>query len=179
MFALTIPMAATSVSACEKDSPLLAGKNLDIGDVTVYIHHTQGQYIGVYGPYIDVVYEITEDGWYILETHMAITTLDPSEKQNYANPEMKQTKKGNPIPGQFPYKHDFSISEHVTMDTFTLKVGDIDAEPGDTLYVAAHASVVHVSGCGAIDRCETAWADSGVSFNGANWAYYFSIEYAV
>jgi hypothetical protein len=115
---------------------------IDVGDVIVW---------NGFG-YIYVKYVITEEGWYLTETHLAVA------KELSGIP---QTKKGNPIPGQFQYStiHDPPVTEY----TYTIPLTwDVDT----TLYIAAHAKVVHIT-----HVCTTIVSDTDVlwSSNGVNW----------
>ena len=131
-----------------KTVDLIAGQNYDVGDVVVW-----GD-----GQTLYVKYVISVEGCLLAETHLAIA--DSLDK-------IPQTKKGNPIPGQFPYKeaHD----PPVTDCTYT-----IDAtqwSPDKKLYIAAHTIVVCPEGE------ETAWATTyNKEFEGTNWATYFTYK---
>lgn len=149
------------VSACYKDSPLYAGNNLDpeqsIGSVEAI--HAGGSDI------LTVRYTTTGD-WIITETNLLVTTsLD-----KYI------TKSGNPKVGHF---HKTSGSPTMVTDTevvYTLDLNEIfENGIGGRLYIAAHAVVQH-----PIYGEETAWADTGFSFQetfgGNSWALYFIID---
>jgi len=126
---------------------------IDVGDV----------YIWQDDDYLYVMY-VTEDGWYMTETHLHVA-MDPAY--------IPQTKKNNPIPGKFDYSmdHDPAVQEV----TYTI---DWDEEWGDTLYIATHAVVQKVVGYDMYEmpiyQVETAWGD-GYDFAGNNWGTY--IEY--
>lgn len=109
---------------------------IDVGDITVW-NDLDNLY---------VKYDITEEDWYLTETHLAVATdLD----------EIPQTKKGNPIPGQFEYStiHDPPVTEY----TYTIPLEwDVDA----TLYIAAHAKVVKLIG----DCASWQWATEVIDF---------------
>jgi len=103
---------------------LLAGQHTDVGDVIV-------QRVG------DLLYVTyrTVDGWAMTETHLAVASSSGG---------IPQTKKGNPIPGQFPYKayHNPPVTEY----TYVIDV--TQWSPGTKLYIAAHGAVVHITeGC--------------------------------
>jgi hypothetical protein len=127
------------------ETPLIAGQSIPAGSVVV---ENDAQYLYV-------TYQ-TDGTWLITETHLDVATRPE---------DLKQTSKGNAVPGRFAYK-----SEHdpgVTTVTHTI---DLTAWPSGTqLFLAAHSVVVSVSGS------ETAWAE-GLDFPGANWATYFSYE---
>ncbi|MDD1648685.1 MAG: hypothetical protein LUQ42_05310, partial [Methanomicrobiales archaeon] len=71
-----------------KTIDLFAGQNIDVGNVMI-------QRVGnlLYITYV------TSDNWALTETHLAVGTIDV----NGVCTGITQTKKGNPIPGQFPY----------------------------------------------------------------------------
>lgn len=100
--------------------------------------------------------------WRITEAHLAIATSPAA---------IPQTKKGNPIPGQFRYKND-------TLDSVASYQFEIPMTwtNGTTLYIAAHCVVEGVGEyCG---QSESAWAGN-LPFLGRNWANYttFVVEY--
>ncbi|BEP18351.1 hypothetical protein PYJP_17030 [Pyrofollis japonicus] len=67
----------------------------------------------------------------MVETHLAVAkSLD----------DIPHTKKGNPVPGKFPYKAVHNPP--TTAVTYTIPLKDIGAKPGDTVYIAAHAVVM-------------------------------------
>jgi hypothetical protein len=126
----------------EKTTHLLAGQTTYAGDVVV-----SGD-----GATLSVKYD-PAPGCLLMETHLHVAD---------ALAAIPQTKKGNPIPGQFEFK-----TEHVPPATeFTYSIDASRWLPTMDLYIAAHA-VVKCNG-----RTETAWAD-GPGFGGANWATYF------
>ncbi len=95
--------------ATEGGIPLIAGQNTVVGEVTI-----DGN---------DVTYTITEDGWCIMETHLAIgKTLT----------DIPKTKTGNPIPGHFEYSDTHDCLDTVPY-TDVLMLGDN--------VIAAHAVV--------------------------------------
>jgi hypothetical protein len=119
---------------CEEESfDLFADQDILIGEVVV-------QRVG---DLLYVTYVINEEGWFITKTHLAVgDVLD----------DIPQTKKGNPIPGQFDYVvcHDPMVTEYtyppIDVSGFT-----------NPLYVAAHADVVQLIGDGC---CTPQWASS-------------------
>lgn len=139
------PVAGMAQSSCGEftETALIAGQNIPVG--TVVVENDE--------QYLYVTYQ-TDGNWLITETHLDIATRPE---------DLKQTSKGNAIPGQFAYKteHDPGV---VTV-THTI---DLSAWPSGTeLYLAAHSVVVSGSGS------ETAWGE-GFNFPGKNWAMYFS-----
>ena len=132
----------------EKTVDLIAGQHFDVGDVIVW-----GDGVNLY-----VKYATTELGCSLIETHLAIADSIAG---------IPQTKKGNPIPGQFPYSmvHEPPVSEY----TYTI---DATQWASTTqLFIAAHA----VTSCPDLGE-ETAWA-AGYPFPGKNWATYFTYQY--
>ncbi len=125
-------------------------------------------YVLVYNDldYLYVKY-VTEDGWYMTETHLHVAD-DVAD--------IPQTKKGNPIPGKFDYVtyHDPAVQEFEYMIPWSE-----DWTPGTVLDIAAHAVVQKVIGYDEesepIYQVETAWGD-GLGFEGNNWATYFEYE---
>jgi len=141
----TITIQADQPCGNVAEIPLLAGQTIDVGFMTV--SNNQNSLIIVYH---------AENGWTITETHLAVATSLAG---------IPQTKKGNPIPGQFPY-----YTSHSPGVTEVVHVVNSNAWPtGTRLYIAAHAVVV--SG----GSNETAWGD-GLDFPGNNWATYFNYD---
>jgi hypothetical protein len=85
-----------------------------------------------------VTYEITDSDWCLTATHLAVaTSLDG----------IPQSKKGNPIPGQFEYS-----MVHDCIDSYTYTV-PLPGGADDAVVIAAHAKVMS-----ALDGCtETVW----------------------
>ena len=142
---------------------LIAGQHEDVGNVKVW-----SQKVSNDNGYLHVKYETTA-GWVLKETHLAMaTSLD----------DIPQTKKGNLIPGQFPYstQHDPPVTE------FTYKIPLDHWLPGlngTLLCIAAHAVVSLQDG----SQEETAWAKGSneVRFTTkrgkrGNWATYFTYD---
>lgn len=153
---LAVGLALPAAAHTEDDpfvTDLIAGQHEDVGDVKVWNDGTN----------LYVQYETT-GGWVLKETHLAV-----AEELNG----IPQTKKGNPIPGKFPYstQHD----PLVTMYTYEIELGDW--EPGTELCIATHAAVSLQDH----SKKETAWGggcEEGMRFvERGNWATYF--EYAV
>jgi hypothetical protein len=127
---------------------LLADQDMKVGEVSVSDD----------GANLTVKY-VTTDGWVINETHLAVAESDGA---------IPQTKKGNPIPGQFEYKNesqDLGITEY----TYVIPLDDLSGD----VCIAAHAAVAHLNETGFVDQEESAWGD-GTSFTGKNWAMYFT-----
>ena len=140
---------------CPKVVPLCAGKNIQIGTVTVGT--------GIDGK-IYITYTVT-GAWRLQTLHL------------YAGPDsgIPVNNAGNPVPGQFPYKMDFYPP--YLIQTYTFVLSNLPA----SFTVAAHAAVVRVGASGQVVQGETAWGDgcSGVRINpnsGGNWGtkFYYS-----
>ncbi len=118
----------------------------DVGDILIW-NTTE---------YIYVKYSLIE-GWSLTESHLHLAS---------SIEEIPQTKKGNPIPGQFDYKneHDY-VSEFEYQIPFSWSLGD-------QIYIAAHGEVIFIDS-NSIEVEESAWA-SGDEFPGNNWATYFT-----
>lgn len=144
---------APEYDVCSTSStPLVAGQYSEIGDVVV----TQTE------DRICVSFDITEDDWYLVETHVAIVT-DVGD--------FPRTRDNSPRIGHFPmqrphYHEERSYEHCVTIDSL-----GCGADAG--LYIAAHASVERRS-CDGVER-ETAWG-RGEAFQCSSWAMYFSHE---
>jgi len=103
---------------------LLAGQYIEVGTLTVAFDDAN----------LIITFE-TIDGWKLYETHLYLSKDRPTKS----------------APGRFPYKHE--SLPRVTFDQYIISLDDLNAESGETLFIAAHA-VVCKCGCG----CETAWA---------------------
>jgi len=114
------------------ETTLFAGQHIDVGTVSVW--NGINEALGVECLYVK--YEITLAGWCLIETHLAVaTSLDG----------IPQTKKGNPIPGQFPYKHE--DLDFATDDEYIIPLSEIDEEVEceDIFYIAAQASLQNLN----------------------------------
>jgi hypothetical protein len=129
----------------------------------------------------------TYGGWYMSETHLAVEcSLD----------DIPQTKKNNPIPGQFEFGKNFdpavsSWGITIDLDDYPCITKDSSGVYRGTLFIAAHAvvektivtyTVSYVDGVKVVTKNidvqeETAWADTwGKLFNDKNWALYLEID---
>ena len=139
---------------------LLAGQTIPVGTVSVW--NGINVVLGVECLYVK--YETT-DGWVMTETHLAVAPV--GDNDHPSSEDIPQTKKDNPIPGQFPYQCCYN--EDATQWVFEIKEGntgagcDADGNPvatlteilytiplngwnaEDELYIAAHAVVVKAS----------------------------------
>ena len=151
----------------EADSfPLYAGQDMLVGEVLVWDD----------GENLCVKYQLNDEaiaeGWLLTETHLAVaTSLD----------DIPQTKKGNPIPGQFPYGDDDLGGVEFYYQKCIL-FSDIGSEVvcDSEIIIAAHAVVCKLIDDVWTEECETAWGGVEVGkedFPGKNWATYF--EYII
>jgi hypothetical protein len=151
--AMFMMSAAPIVGACDPASSieviLYAGQK-DIG-ATVYVEHDTKNFY--------VTYTMPK-GWWLSETHVAISLNGIDE--------IPQTKKGNPIPGQFEYSqtHNPMVDEY----TYTIPF-PADFEWGDCVCFATHAVVKKVVD-GVVTQEQTGWGGEN-DFPGKNWALYF------
>jgi len=128
----------TKVGPTEEEAesfPLYAGQDWEVGEVLVWDDGTQ---LCVKYQLFSEVFDPEEgEGWGITETHLAV---------GYVVGDIPQTKKGNPIPGQFLYGNDelggveFYEEECIPFD-------DLGIICGDSLVIAAHAVIEKIE-CG-------------------------------
>ncbi len=166
MTLFTFSVATSPVRADEVWQPLFAGSPHYYSDWW-WMNKMLVGWVHVWNDcdYLYVEY-ITEGGWELTETHVAVAT---------SFEDIPQTKKGNPKVGHFPYKmtHD----PPVTLYTYEI---ELEWTAGTKLYIAAHAVVQKLIGydnCDPIYQEETAWANCGgpdAYFPGNNWATYFT-----
>lgn len=112
---------------------LYAGQDINVGTVSVW-----NGIDGVLGvECLFVKYEITMAGWRLIETHLAVVATTPDD--------IPQTKKHNPIPGQFPYKHE--DLDFVTSDEHIIPLSEIDGATteDDVIFIAAQASLQNLN----------------------------------
>ncbi|MDD1654746.1 MAG: hypothetical protein LUO91_03455, partial [Methanomicrobiales archaeon] len=101
---------------------LFAGQDIDVGDVTAVLE----------GDILHVTYD-TVDGWAMTETHLAVGTVVGENCEG-----IPMTRKGNPIPGQFPYGSPYDPP--VTSDTLDADVGDLCSVVGEWTWTYHHGS---------------------------------------
>ncbi len=138
-------------------STLYAGQNIDAGTVTATVTGTN----------LEVTYT-TMDGWELTEAHLWVGS-------NISD--MPQSRKGNPIPGQFPYKSPDITGQ--TSYTFQVPLGETGLAfkcPGDDAmyYLASHAALRKDVGGGSY-QTETGWSDGARIVAKGNWATYSTI----
>ncbi len=116
----------------------------------------------------------TTDGWELIEAHTWVG-------EDLAD--MPQTRKGNPVVGNFPYNSG-DISGQTTytvcvdLNQFGNEGGAVDL-CGMMLYAAAHAALgKDTDGDGVYDQTETGWGDGDRMVDRGNWATYFTVELA-
>jgi len=104
--------------------PLYAGQDMLVGNVLVWDN----------GIELCVKYQLSEDaltkGWLLTETHLAVATSLAG---------IPQTKKGNPIPGKFPYGND--ELEGVDSWQKCISFEELGVKCFDPLVIAAHAVI--------------------------------------
>ena len=139
--------------ALPESFPLYAGQDWLVGEVLVWDD----------GIELCVKYQldpaIFADGWGITETHLAVAddvSLIP------------QTKKGNPIPGQFPYGDD--ELEGVAFYEECISFEDLGVECGEELVIAAHAAIEKVE-CEVLTEAPYGGSRVVDSSQGLRWDY--------
>jgi hypothetical protein len=161
----TVSIASVNGVAFEYCTDLLAGQTTNVGDVCAEVIDNGESEL------LCITYTTT-DGWELIETH---TWLG-----EYLT-DMPQTRKGNPIPGQFP-DNSGDISGSTTY-TACFDLNQFGTEGGTVnlcnklLYAAAHAAVGRdTDGDGVYDQTETAWGDGDRMVDRGNWATRFTIQ---
>lgn len=139
---------------------IMAGQFTDAGDICLDDIDTDNDGIA---DALEVTYT-SMDGWELLEIQYVVS------KDLGGLP---TTKKGNLIPGQFPYKVE-NLDPGTTTYTFIIAFAEIGYVCGDDspLYAAAHCVVGLPDGSGGYTQTETGWG-YGVDPEGGNWAMYF------
>ena len=131
---------------------LLAGQDNDVGDVIAVLE----------GDILHVTYE-TIDGWAMTETHLAVGKVVGDTCVG-----IPMTKKGNPIPGQFPYGSPYDPP--ATSDTFDVDVSGLCSVVGTWTwtYHLDGGNYVHTM---IIDSIDADGDILGHGYNNANPAY--------
>lgn len=152
------------VSACEIETELIAGQNTEVG----YVHVWRS-----YNNILRIKYVITEDGWALDETNLAVAESFDAIPQN---------KKGNPKIGKFQYPddHDSCVWYNNQVVQYNIDLNSdfpdlyYDPDTGEaTLYIAAHAVITSPTG-----DSETGWADTyGQPFSESGWALWFTFSF--
>jgi hypothetical protein len=158
--ALATVCVKTADSSGIQIKTLYAGQSINTGTVSILVN----------GDNLDVVYETT-DGWELMEAHLWIGS-------DLAG--MPQTRKGNPVIGNFPY-HSGDISGQ-TSYMFSISLADIgfvqnsdESCEVQTFFAAAHA-VLRKDNGDSTYQTETGWADGERIVEKGNWATYFSLD---
>ncbi len=129
--------------------PLLAGQFMDAGTISVSNDNE----------FIYVTYT-TANGYLLTETHLYVGNCSA----------VPVNKKGNPVPGQFPYK---DTQNYTT--SFTYKVPIASMGLGQCGCIAAHAALVKLDATGKVIESQTGWgAGSLINATGGNWGTKFS-----
>ena len=123
--------------------------------------------VAVVGDNLEVTYFITDPEWELLGTHLYVGTVAPTKS----------------APGRFPYGPEDAVD-----GVYTIPLADLEAEAGDTLYIAAHAEIGKIDEYGdpVLDDPdpeigeqieETTWALGDECIPPCkNWAMYFEFE---
>ncbi|MFO8000115.1 MAG: hypothetical protein R6U46_02655 [Marinilabilia sp.] len=104
-----------------------AGQNINAGEIKVS-NDEENLYVTYHA----------EDEWELTEAHLFVGHID----------ELPRTKKGNPIPGQFPYSVE-DLPEGTTQYTFVIELADLPDE--ECLAIVPHGVVDNSK------KTETAW----------------------
>lgn len=137
--------------------PLLAGQTIPAGTVDVRIDDARENLIVEYN---------TTGGWELVETHLWVGA-------NLAD--MPQTRKGSPIPGQFPYKSGditgaTSWSFAIPLVALNFQCPQVNME----YWVAAHCALRKLVGTEEY-QTETGWGEGKPLVDKGNWAMAFQI----
>ena len=157
VYAMTIKVVSDDNSGVYC-TDLIAGQNLDIGDVCVTADNE----------FVYIHYKVDEtNDWYLGDTHLWVG-------QSIAD--MPQNRAGNPKIGQFPYGFEGVNSkewvQQISLFSLGLSVEDICNEDQVVLF-AAHAAV-YESINGLVTGSETDWADGEPITDKGSWAMFDS-----
>jgi hypothetical protein len=138
---------------------LFAGQNIDAGTVCTEV-------VGD-----DLVVTYTTTGcWELTEAHLWVG----GNSGDYP-----QSKKGNPIPGQFP--NNSGDITGATEYSFTIPLADLGIEcptlPDDQYYVAAHAAMRCDEDGDGTYQTETGWSDGDRFVSRGNWGTYDTVTF--
>ncbi len=136
------------------------------GCETLYISMIAGQYIeaGVIDVFNDDknIYLTfnTANGYVLKETHLYVGDCAA----------IPVNQKGNPVPGQFPYKN---THDNATTFTYQVPISAIGLQQCGC--IAAHASVVKLDASGKVIDAQTAWGKGSlINPNNGNWGMKFN-----
>ena len=142
------------------DTVLYAGQHIDAGTVSVWNSKYNLQ-----------IQTVTSGDWLIKEV------------QVFAGTDPVTTKKGNPVPGKFPYKKEFENPNRIGMVVvdFEEDMGfnwgvpwQLDRIPN----IAVHVDLVQLDAEGEVSAEEGAWAFGPNEFEGDEWGWWFSYQMA-
>ena len=132
---------------------LIAEQHIDVGGINI-TNDEDNLYISFY----------TTEDWYMTETHLAVSTLVDGIPQ----------KKGNPIPGHFPYKAEYEPPIQEQDESYVIPIEGEWFKSG--VCIAVHAAVQQIVDENIMQE-ESAWG-AGIDFTGKNWATYFTYTIA-
>lgn len=122
---------------------------------------------------------VARAGFAFAETHVAVGEYaDPSNPNAESIVGIPVTRKGSPVPGQFPFGDEWYqyAPDYVKVKTYIFNVHDLGLS-SPPYVVLAHCVAVDL----ATGQMETGWAtgcrDHYWDFPGANWARFFDIPY--
>lgn len=130
--------------------PIYAGQNILAGYLEISNNGTQ----------FEVEYFATGD-WKFTELHLYVGDLALAP----------QAGNGNPIPGRFNNKVNFSNATAATSYSFIIPLSAINGLQDQCIIVAAHSVMKRFNTSGSVVQTETGWGGN-VPFAGANWATY-------
>jgi len=134
---------------------LFAGQTIEAGNLTVSNDATN-----LYITYTSA------DPWWLAETHLHVA-------DSLAG--IPQTRKGNPVPGNFQYSRTYDPL--VREDTHTIPKSDLSLDDNNSVIVAGHAVVVQLDASGDLIASETGWGDGKRFVDRGSWATYFSYQW--
>ncbi len=126
---------------------LIAGQHIDVGEINIW-NDEDNLYIDFH----------TTGDWFMTETHLAVSILVDDIPQ----------KKGNPIPGHFPYKTEYEPP--IQNESYVIPIEGEWFKSG--VCIAVHAAVQQIVDENIMQE-ESAWG-TGIDFPGKNWATYFT-----
>lgn len=130
--------------------PIYAGQNILAG----YLEISND------GTHFEVEYFATGD-WKFTELHLYVGDLILAPAAG----------NGNPIPGRFNNKVNFTNATAVTSHSFVVPLSSINGLQDQCIIVAAHSVMKRFNTNGSVAQTETGWGGL-VPFAGANWATY-------
>ncbi len=139
-------------------TPIYAGQNIEVGSICLEDDFNTNT--------LTITYLISVPGWEITDIHFVVAEHTS---------DIPQTKKGNLIPGQFPYTQSFASG--VTTYTITVPFDDFGAIGCDNLkdfFAAAHC-VVQLVDNGIVVQTESGWGNGSIT-PGNSWGEIFSFR---